>query len=173
MVSDRRAHTLAEVMVASVIAVIFFMSAIGVFVMAKQSCVSGMSGQELQRDADRVINRMVRGLVEGKSRYGQRSGVSFTIPSVTELDFIGIDGNKRKYYLGAGGIVYESPTQKPNAQVIYAPPANTVITLRFWRPAGYLDHETVAIYIGLTKRVSGKVTTGSLTTYVNLRNLPK
>ncbi|MDD5136015.1 MAG: hypothetical protein PHX20_00680 [Candidatus Omnitrophica bacterium] len=173
--SNRRAHTIAEVLVAAVIAVIFFTSAMGVFVMAKRFYASGMSGQELQRDVDRILNRIIRGLEEGGTRYGTRSGASFTSPiaDITRLDFVGTDGNTRSIYLTAGGIVYESPTQAPNQQVIYTPPANSVLTLRFWEPAGYADHETVAIYIGLSKQVSGKVTSGSLTTYVNLRNIAK
>ncbi|MFA5143861.1 MAG: hypothetical protein WC522_06840 [Candidatus Omnitrophota bacterium] len=170
---DKRAHTLTEILVSSMIIVIFFMSAIGVFVMAKTFYASCMDGQQLQRDVNLVMDKMIKGMKEGGVRYGERSAVSFTAPiaTITRLEFVGTDGQTRRYYLASGGIVYESPTQNPNVQTIYTTPANSAITLCFWQPAGYLDNQTVAIYLAVTKNVSGKTSVGSLATYINLRNL--
>ena len=169
----RSGHTLTEALIVSVVAVILFTSALGVFVVTKTMYSSSIAAQDLQRDANRVLNRIVKGLEEGGVRYGLRSAVSYTIPLVTQIDFIGTDGNTRRYYLGSGGIVYESPTQSPSVQTIYTVPTGSTFTLRFWEPAGYLDHETVGVYISITKQASNRIVSGSLSTYVNVRNLPK
>ena len=170
---NRKAYTLTEIMVVFVLTVIFITSVMGIFVMVKSMYVNSIANQELQRDVNKVVGRIVKGLGENVTRYGLRAGASYTIPAVTEINFIGIDNITRKYYLAPGGIVYESPTETPNTQVLYAPPANSVLTLRFWKPAGFLDNETVGIYMSVTKQTSGRTASGSLTTYVNLRNLSK
>lgn len=158
---------------ASVLSVVLFASVIGIFVVTKTLYLTGMTDQEFQRDVDWVMGRMVAGLKEGGARYGLRPAVSFTIPGVTEIDFAGTDGGVRKYYLSANSVVYESPAQTPNVQTIFTAPSGAVVTLRFWEPAGYPDHQTIGIYLAIIKQVSGRNISGSLTTYVNLRNLPK
>jgi hypothetical protein len=169
----RRAHTLTEVLIASVLAVMVITSVLGVFIMAKKFYATGIKGQELQRDVNEALNRMIKGRPEGGARYGLRSAVSYTIPSASQsapsIDFIGADGSTRTYYLTAGGIIYDSQTQAPNPQAIYSPPANSVVTLLFWWP--YADHETLAIYLGVTEQVSGRTIAGSVATYINARNM--
>ena len=169
--STKRAYILTEVLVVAVIAVIFFTSVLGVFVVAKNLYARVIAAQGLQRDANRVLGTMVKGITENNNKSGLRSAVSFTIPSIAEIDFVGSDTVTRKYYLSAGGIVYYSPKQAPNPQTIYNTPVNGTITLRFWRP--YMDYETVGIYIAVAQKVAGRNIYGSLSTYVNLRNAPK
>lgn len=169
----KRAFTLPEILTASVIIVILFASAIGTFVMVKAFASSSMSEQELQRDIDVIMGRIVRGMKEGTDLFGLRSAKSFTIPSIAEIDFTGTDANIRKYYLSGASIVYESPAVSPAIQTVYIAPAGATVILRFWEPAGYMDHETVGVYICVTKQAGGKTVSGSLSTYVNLRNIPK
>ena len=178
---NKRAQTLTEILITAVITVIFFTSAIGVFAVSKAFYSSSMAGQELQRSANWIMTKIVKGQEEGGTRYGLRSAQSFTTPitPVTEIDFKDTDGNTRKYYLSFGSIVYESPTQVPNVRIIYTPPVNSAVTLRFWEPtdsggrALYMDHEIVTIYVGITRNISGRIISGSLQTSVNVRNLIK
>lgn len=171
----RRAHTLTEMLIVSFMTVVLFTSTIGVFVVARTFYVRGMASQELQRDVNWLMARIVKGIEEGGVRYGLRSSESYTEPitPITEINFTGADGNARRYRLSSGSIVYESPTQTPNTRTIYTVPANSTLTLRFEKPTGYMDNETLAIYISITRQVSGRTASGSLTTYVNLRNVSK
>ena len=169
--STKRAHTLTEILIVTVISVIFFISVLGVFVVAKNLYARVIAAQGLQRDVNLALSTIVKGITENNNKSGLRSAVSFTIPSITEIDFVGSDTVARKYYLGPGGIVYNSPKQAPNPQTIYSTPVNGTITLRFWRP--YMDYETVGIYIAIAQNVAGRNIYGSLSTYVNLRNTPK
>jgi len=167
------AYTITELLISAAIIIIFFASALGVFVTGRTLCLGGIAAQGLQRDADWIMDRMVRGVKEGGARYGLRSAVSFTPPaSVTTIDFTGTDGNVREYSLVSGGIAYRSPAQTPNTRTIYTAPPNATVILRFQQPAGHADNETLSIYIGITQRVSGRTVSGSATTYVNLRNIP-
>ncbi len=167
---ERRAQTLTEVLIASVIAIIFFTSALGVFVVSKVMYESSMAAQELQRGVDGALATMVRGVTENGTKTGIRSARSVTIPSITEADFVGSDGTTRKFYLGPGGIVYDSPKQSPNPQTIYTPPPNSTITLRFWKLSA-TNNETVGIYLAVRRIVSDKTVSGSLQTYVNIKNI--
>ena len=171
----KKAYTLTEVLVVCVITVILFASVIGIFVVASNLYNSGMAAQNMQRDVNGILSRIVRGTKEGGTRYGLRSAVSFTSPIVTptEIDFTGTDGKMRKYYLSSGAIVYQSPTETPNVQTIYTPPANSAVTMRFLQPTGSTDNETVTIYLAVTRQISGRTISGSLATNVNLRNMPK
>lgn len=160
-------------MITSAILVILFASTIGVFLMVKSFSLSSIAEQNLQRDLDIVMNRIVRGAKEGGNLYGLRSAVSADIPVITEIDFKGADNQARKYYISNGALIYESPTASPARQTIYTPPANSTMNLRFWEAAGYIDHETFGIYISVTQNAVGKTVSGSLSTYVNLRNIVK
>jgi hypothetical protein len=168
---NRKAQTLSELLIASVITVIIVTSAMGIFVVSKTFYATSMAGQELQRDVNGIVERLGRGVAENWAKTGLRSAVSFTIQSVSHVNFTGMDGNTREYYLSSGGIIYASPEQLPNPRTIYSAPANSTLTLRFWKP--YADYETIGIYVSLAKIVSGRTISGSLTTFVNIKNLPK
>jgi hypothetical protein len=167
---ERRAQTLPEMLIASAIAVVFFTSAMGIFVIGKVMYESSMAAQELQRGVDGVVATMIRGIAENGTKAGIRSAKTVTIPSISEADFVGTDGTTRKFYLGSGGIVYDSPQQSPNPQTIYTTPSNSTITLRFWKLSA-TNNETVGIYLAVSRVVSGKTVSGSLQTYVNIKNM--
>jgi hypothetical protein len=166
---SKRAQTLVEMLIASVISVILFTSGLGVFVVARTFYLSSMAGQELQRDVNSIADRMVKGVVENNVRIGLRSAASISSLTIGSIDFRGPDGTLRKYYLGTGGIYYDSPMQSPNPQIIYNNPSNTTLTLWFWYP--YADQDVVGIYIALARTVSGRTISGSVATFVNLRNV--
>ena len=167
---DKKAQTLIEMLIASAIVVVFFTSALGIFVVGKVMYESSMAAQELQRDVDGVLATIVRGVRENGTNTGIRSASSVTIPSVTEADFVGSDGTARKFYLAPGGIVYDSPKQSPNPQTLYRTPPNATITLRFWK-LSLTNNETVGIYLAVARTVSDKKVSGSLQTYVNIKNM--
>jgi hypothetical protein len=178
--TDRKGFTLAEVLVVSILTVLIFTSALGVFVMARNLYVSSMAGQELQRDAELLVTKIIKGLEGGSTRYGLRAASGFTPPaSINRLDYTGTDGNTRSFYLSGQSIIYESPTESPGTQTIYTAPVNATLVLWFWEPVNgsgvllYPDHEIMSIYVGIAKTISGKVVSGSIATSVNVRNLPK
>ena len=170
---NRKGYTLAEILTASAVAVLILGSIVGAYLVARTAINYSLAKYELDRDVDNVLVRIVKGAKEGASAWGLRSASGITLPAVTELRYTGTDGRIRRYYLNGNSIVYDSPTQWPNLKTIYAAPAGTAVTLRFWEPAGYSDHETIGIYIALLRQVVGVTASSSITTYVNIRNLPK
>ena len=182
---DKKGFTLAEVMTASVILVMVMASVMGAFITTKSICAYSIAELNLQRSVDAMMNKIVKGLKEqGGAAYGLRSAVSFyplpvVNPAGSEIDYIGTDGNTRRYYLNNNSVIYESPTQSPNTQTIYTAPAGVGLTFFFWEPQSLLDgeavldNELVGIYIAITQTVGKKPVSGSASTYVNIRNLPK
>lgn len=169
--SGQRGQTLPEVLVASVIMTLLFASAIGAFMLTKNIQRYSIEEYNLQRDVNKVLARIVRNIKEDTENHGLRSGRSFTIPSVSRLNYAGDDGIARSYYLSSGSILYLKSNLLPST--IYTPPTGSTLTLRFWEPTGYSDHVTVGIYIGITRVVGGKTISGSATTYVIIRNAPR
>ncbi|MDD5428681.1 MAG: type II secretion system protein [Candidatus Omnitrophica bacterium] len=175
-----KGFTLTEILIVSVLTVVIFASVIGVFTMARSLYVSSIAGQEAQRDAELIMSKIIRGAEAGATRYGVRSAFEFTPPtSISRLDYENTDGNARSLYVSSGNIIYESPTESPTVKTLYAPPANTSVTLWFWEPVTssgtpvYPDHEMISIYVAVTKTLSGRTVAGSVATSVNVRNLPK
>ena len=177
----KKGFTLSEVLVVCVLTVVVFTSVLGVFVMGKSLYVSSMAGQEAQRDAGLIMSKIIKGPEGGATRYGLRSAAGFTPPtSINSIAYTGADGNARSFYLSSGSIFYQSPTESPTTQTLYSPPANTAVTLWFWEPVTsggspvYADHEMLSVYVAVTKTLSaGKTVSGSISTSVNVRNLPK
>jgi hypothetical protein len=168
-----KGYTLAELLVASVLIIILLASSLGAYLFASVVANQTMAQSRLARDVNAVTARLIKGFREGASAYGLRSGSGYTLPQVTEIDYAGIDGNTRKFYLSGNSIVYSSPALIPDTQTIYTAPAGAALTLRFWQPSGYVDNETVGIYFSISQNVNGIPMSASVSTYVNLRNVPK
>ena len=66
--STKRAHTLAEMLIVMVIALIFFISVMGIFVVAKNLYARVIAAQGLQRDANWVLGTMVKGITENNNK---------------------------------------------------------------------------------------------------------
>lgn len=171
----RKAHTMTELLVASVLIVILFTATLGAFVLAKNVYVDSIANYNLQRDVNNVLLRMIRGEPESGGRYGLRSAVSFEIPSSSRLDFKSTDYSQteyvRSYYLNNNTIVYSSPTNNPVQQVIYAPPPNSTVTLNFASIS--MDQQVIYVYIAVSRQIGNKTAVGSIATNINFRNAPK
>ena len=172
---NKRAHTITELFVASVVIIFLFTATFGAFVFTKNSYSNHISRYDLQRNVNIVMNRMIRGTKQSNGTFGLRSAVSFTlpvaIPALSKIDFVDSDGTHRMYYLNNNTIVYYDPTQVPSQKVVYTAPANSTITLRF-SPV-HVDMEVVRVYLSVSKVVNNKTIAGSITTDVTLRNAPK
>ncbi|MFA5500722.1 MAG: hypothetical protein WC404_06555 [Candidatus Omnitrophota bacterium] len=175
ILAERRAHTMAELLVASVVIVILFTATLGAFVLTKNVYSGNIAAYNLQRDVDGLLARITRGIQEQGSSYGLRSGVSYTIPAASpassRIDFKGVDDLTRSYFLSNNTVVYSSPTQSPAQQVIYTPPPSSTITLGFANVS--VDQQVVYIYIAVSQQIGNRTIVGSIATNVNLRNAPK
>lgn len=174
---DRKGYGLVEFMVASVIVIVLIAATLGVYVVAKTVIQNGIIENNLQRDANVVLDKIVRGLKEGGAIVGLRSASSYSLPAAdpagSAIDFVGPDGNTRKFFVSGNSIIYQSPLQTPNQKTIYTKPAGSTMTLLFWEPSGYVDHATVGVYCAISSPTSGKTLSGSLATYVTIKNIPK
>lgn len=168
-----KGETLTEVLISTVIAALLLASAMGAFLIVKNVINYSIAEYNLQRDAGIIINRVTRNIEELSSAYGLRSGASFTIPSVSEIDYVDTLGNTRKYYLSGNSIIYENMAIFSSQQTLYSANPDVNITLRFWEPYGYGSRETVGLYISLVQQIGSRTVSGSASTYVNLRNIPK
>jgi len=168
-----RGFTLAEITVAAAITVVLFASSTGSYLFMKTALYGKFVEYNLTRDVNMALKRITAGVNEGSVLYGLRSASSFTITNVSTISYVGSDNNTRQYYPNGSSLIYSSPAQVPNQRTVYTAPPGSTFTLRFWEPSGYSGHETVGIYIGVSQPVGGKTVSGSVSTYVNIRNLSK
>ncbi|MDP3791853.1 MAG: hypothetical protein Q8R38_07410 [Candidatus Omnitrophota bacterium] len=177
IITSRKAHSLTELLIASVIVVFLFISAIGAFMLTQNAYSDSIATYNLQRDINIALATMIRGVKEPAGTFGLRSGApSSTTPAMpsTEIQFIQPGDDPpivRKFFLTNNTIVYESPTQNPTQKVIYTPPGNSNVTLTFSEPSA--DEQLVTIYVSVLQQRGGRSSVGSVTTNVNLRNTPK
>ncbi len=175
MPSDK-AHTLTELLIASTLAIILFASCFGAYILTKNICYASMAEYNLQRDVNTMMARIVKGIREGTESFGLRSAKAYDIPAAYEVDFVGTDNNTRTYSVNGNTIIYSSPLQSPQENTIYTAPQGSTIILRFWNPyAGQPnnDNATVGIYLSVSQGIANRIVSGSSSTYVNLRNIPK
>jgi len=174
---NNKAHTLVEILVASTILVLLFAFVLGAFVFTKGVSYFSIAEYNLQRDANILMGKIIRGMSEQGGHFGLRSSASFilpvTNPAGSEIDFVGTDARTRKYFLSGRSVVYESPFQVPVQKSVFTAAADAGVILRFWEPAGYPDHQVVGIYISISRQMGMRTVIGSLTTYVSLKNMPK
>ena len=172
---NKMSFTTTEVLISSVIIVILFACTIGAFMMVKGLFRDKIAEYGLQQSSNTILTKIIRGYKEGGNIVGLRSAVSFSLPVVTpagsRIDYVGKDGNTRSYFLSVNTIQYSSPTQWPNQRTIYTAPAGATIVLRFWYASA--DRETAGIYFALLQPAGKRTVSGSVSTYVNLRNMPR
>lgn len=179
--ANKSAHTLTELLVASVIIVFLFISALGAYLLAETVYYDNMATSSLQRDLDIVLATIIQGVKEPTGRFGLRcASPCSTTPAMpsSEIDFLYPTDNPpvvRKFLLTNNTIAYDSPTQNPVRKVIYTPPANSNLTLSFSKPinVAIIDEQAVTIYISVLQQRRNRISVGSSTTTVNLRNTPK
>lgn len=170
---NKKGFTLVEALIATVIAVLLFASSMGAYLFTKTMVNRIFVQNDFSEKSNFIMSKIIRGYKEGAGLYGLRSASSFTIQSATELSYVSIDGQTRRYFVSGSSLIYESPAQWPTQQTVYTPPAGSTFTLRFWEPAGYSGNETIGIYVGLIQTINGKNVSSSVTSYINIRNLPK
>lgn len=176
-IQSRKAYTFAELLIASVIVVVIISSAIAIFVVTKTVYATSIFEYNLQRNANVLVNEIIRGVREPGGAYGLRGAQAYTLPVVSpagsRIDYTHMDGLVRSFFLSGNSIIYQSPTISPNQRTLLTIPAGATATLRFWKPAGFMDNETVGVYLSISQTVGNRTGSGSLSTYVNLRNIPK
>ncbi|MFA5085328.1 MAG: hypothetical protein WC482_03085 [Candidatus Omnitrophota bacterium] len=181
----KSAYTITEFLLASVIIVLLFASALGAYIMVKGISFNSIAGCNLQRDVDILLATIIKGPVEqGGKAFGLRSSFAVsaaTPPPVTPLPawpgqstiyFTDKDDNVRRYFLNNNTVIYDSPTQNPNQRIIYTAPGNSTVIMRF--SAASADQQVVNVYISVIQQNANRASAaGSVITNVNLRNMPK
>lgn len=170
----RQGFTLVEVILALGISTLLITSVLGVFVTSKKFYTTNMAGQNLQRNANLLMNKMIKGKLEPGGTFRLSEAVSYTLVSVSELRFIGTDGLERRYFVSADGasLMYRHPTASGvQDEALYTAPAGTTLTVRFWIPAGssYMNRN-VGIDVGFSQTSVGMALSGCTSTLVNIRN---
>lgn len=170
-----KGFTIAEILVAGAILVPIFFAIVGASIMLRNVCYTSIAAHELQRGMNIVMNYIIKH-GPGETEYnGLRSATAYTIPVTnpagSEIRFTDTNGVVRRYYLSNNSIIYESPTAAQATQTIYTAPAGSQITLLFVSalPAG---NEVVRVYMAVTRNIAGKLVSGDLNTYVDLKNVP-
>ena len=169
-----KGFTYAEVLVALSISLLLFAALLGLFITAKQFYAVNMLAQDLQRDANKVIAKIIKGKIEPGGIYRLSEATRYNQVSVSELEFWGQDDVKRWIKLSADGrsVIYHHPTTNGDQdEVLYTVPPNTAITLQFWVPAGALYQGTnIGIDVGLSQSLRDRNFNGSASTLLNIRN---
>jgi prepilin-type N-terminal cleavage/methylation domain-containing protein len=179
---DRRGFTLVELVVGIGLSAILTGLILAALTSSRQICTSVTADQDLQQTANVNMNKIIKGGQEPGGIFRLSEAASYTIPNVSELHFIGIDGVERFYFLQNAGteLRYHHPTAGGTLdELLYKAPAGTTLTLRFWplitpsipgaSPTLYTNI-TVGIDFGLSKTVNGRIVVGSATTMINIRN---
>lgn len=178
--NNRKAHTLIEIMFACVITVILTTSTLGAFILTKQIYVSSIAQSNFQKDADIIVENIIKGKREPGTSYQGRYCISEAVSctynpqNVSELHFAGIDGVDRWYRLNDSGtsILYHHPgISGTQDEVIYTAPQGASLTLRFWQfPGEAYDKVATCVYVAISQNMFGKNISGSATTMVTIRN---
>lgn len=165
--------TFAEVIIVVAITALLFVSSVGSYLFIKTALYNKFVEYNLIRDSNMMLKMIAAGVKEGALFHGLRSASGFTLANASDMSYVSTDNNTRRYFLNNNSLVYSSPAQWPNQRTVYTAPAGSAFTVRFWEPAGYSGHQTVGIYIGISRTVGPRTVSGAVSTYVNIRNLPK
>jgi len=171
-----RGMTVPELLVALSISVMLIASVLGSFVSAKEFYTTNMTEQNLQRDANLILEKIIQGKVEPGGTFRLSEAVSYTQTGINNLSFKGLDGIQRRISVNMDGsaIIYTHPTDSGYImdEALYTVPPGTDLTLRFWVPSGsQYTGVDIMIDVGLSKfTMDGRFLSGSASTMVNIRN---
>ena len=172
--TDNKAFTLAEILVAMVIAVFLIGVVVNFYILTSRTNSTGINRQWLQNDANTILTKIIEGKLEPGGVFRLCEAVSYNVVSISELHFTGTDSLERWFRLNSSStsLIYHHPTASGNVdETIYTAPAGAAITLRFSIPLGaQYTGVVVGIDAVLTKNISGRMVSGSASTYVNIRN---
>ena len=166
--------TVVELLVAISLSILLFGAVLGLFITTKQFYTVNILGENLQRDCNTVISKIIKGKSEPGGIYRLSEAASYNLVSVSELHFTGTDGTERWVKSSADGrsVIYHHPTVNGVIdQILYTAPLEAVLTLRFWIPAGAVYATVnIGVDVGLSQTIQGRTFTGSATTMLNIRN---
>ena len=174
--NNKKAQTLVELLITSVLVVILMSSALGAFILVKQVFVRDIAAANFQRGANVIMGKIIKGEPESGVIFRLSEAVSYSIPSIAELHFVGTDTIERWYCLtsdsnGTYLSYYHPGWFNGLGEKIYTIPPGATITLRFRYLTGSIfTNIDVGIDVALSQNILGKNISGSATTVVNIRN---
>lgn len=169
--------TLTELLFVATIFIIIITIVISTSIMLQDVCYKSIVGHELQRSVNLIMGYIIKHAPGETSCNGLRSAKSYDIPAVTpagsEIDFVDTHAITRKYYLQNNSVMYyESSDSGPQTILtIFAAQPNMNVNLLFSQASA--DSEMVSIYLSISQTIRGMTISRSLSTYVNIRNIPK
>ena len=171
---DKKGFTFLELVIAVSLSVMLTGVTLAALTSSRQICTTVSADQDLQQTANVIMNKIIKGSSESGVTYRLSEAKSYTIVTISELRFTGIDSVERRYFLSNAGteLRYRHPMVGITTdELIYRAPTGTTLTLRFWPLAGSnYTNITVGIDVGLSKTVNGRNVVGSATTMINIRN---
>jgi len=178
MMKSKIAHTLTEFLITFALVIILITSTVGAFVLIKHIFASDTMAANLQRDANLIMEKILKGKRESTGIFRLSEAFTYRIVSISELHFTGTDGIERWFRLGntSTSVIYHHPTAAGTTdETIYTAPSGATITLRFSIPVGpQYSGVVVGIDVAIlqNKNISGAIKTvsSSASTYVNIRN---
>ena len=168
--TDKKAFSITELMVASALLILLLASALSGFVLLKRVFAEDLAKAMFQRDAAIVISKIIDGkAVSGGVRLSEASSVSFYAGDTGKLKFVGTDGVNRTYYHNNGGtnVLY---TDDNNIQkTIYTAPPGAFVDV-LYSQVNLGPTLCICVYVNINQWINGKVVQGSVGSYVYLRN---
>ena len=174
----KNGYTLVEIIVSTAITIILITILYNFYTVANLIYSTGLSTQALEDGANTVLIKMIEGKSEPTGMFRLAEGVSYTIPSINRINFVGTDGVTRSYRLNnsATALIYNHLTiAGATDETIYTAPVGATIILRFSVP-NVVNNATavVNIDVALTQparnSAGSRLLSGSASTIVNLRN---
>ena len=178
---NQKAYTFMEVLIAIALSIILTGALIAAFLMAQQTCAKVSAEQNLQQIANVIMRKIIKGSPKSGGLHRLNQAISFDFNNTYtanvsgELNFQGTDGVNRSFYINTAGtsILYHDPGVGGADEVIYTAPPGMALVLQFW--PGSLEGAVysgvdVGINVGLIQSIKGQTVSGSLQTFVNIRN---
>lgn len=173
---NNRSFTFAELLVAAIVSAALIGVLVSFYFLTNRTYSRWSSEQRLQECANIILTKIREGGSEPGGIFRLSEAASYTVTSLSELHFTGTDGIDRSFKLNstATSLVYHHPILgSPTGadETIFTAPNGATITLRFSIPLGaQYTGIVVGIDVTVTQNVSGRVCSGSVSTYVNIRN---
>ncbi len=183
---NRKAFTLAEVLIALAFSVSLMIVVTNFYSVTRKVFADGLSRQSLEDGAHIILSRIIGGKTEpgGVVRLAQAVEYCFgpgagCLPSSQhQLYFTCLDNISRWYRLDNTNtsLIYHHPTAASPAgedEVIYIAPSGVTIALDFWSPTAIdPNFRYPAGAVGVSVTLTQNSITGFASTLVNLRNHP-
>ena len=169
ILSNKKAFSLTELMITSVLLIVLFATALTGFILTKNIFAVDIAKATFQRDAEVVMNKMIEGKGDPSGiRLSETASVTF-YSDAGKLTFIGTDGIPRTYSLTNNGTSLQYSEQNGLQKIMYTAPQGALIGLTF-SPVDLNPTLCVCIYVSISQVINGKTVLGSLESSIYLRN---